>query len=91
MCGKFCAVRSMNKALEGEYIDILRGEEMVKINGEEKNAVGKTVAEYLAENGYDIKRVAVEINGDILPKVKYESIVLQDCDNVEIVSFVGGG
>ena len=23
MCGKFCTVRSMNKALEGEYIDIL--------------------------------------------------------------------
>ena len=23
MCGKFCAVRSMNKALEGEYIDII--------------------------------------------------------------------
>ena len=22
-CGKFCAVRSMNKALSGEYIDIL--------------------------------------------------------------------
>ncbi len=23
MCGKMCAVRSMNKALAGEYIDIL--------------------------------------------------------------------
>ena len=23
MCGKFCAVRSMNKALNGEYIDVL--------------------------------------------------------------------
>ena len=23
MCGKFCAVRSMNKALNGEYIDII--------------------------------------------------------------------
>ena len=23
MCGKFCAVRSMNKALNSEYIDIL--------------------------------------------------------------------
>ena len=23
MCGKFCAIRSMNKALEGENIDIL--------------------------------------------------------------------
>lgn len=23
MCGKFCAIRSMNKALSGEYVDIL--------------------------------------------------------------------
>ena len=64
---------------------------MVKINGEEKNAVGKTVAQYLAESGYDIKRVAVELNGNILPKAQYESTFLQDGDSVEIVSFVGGG
>jgi len=64
---------------------------MVKINGEEKNSVGKTVAEYLSESGYDIKRVAVELNGDILPKSQYESTLLQDGDCMEIVSFVGGG
>lgn len=64
---------------------------MVKINGEENNVVGKTVAEYLTESGYDIKRVAVEINGDILPKAHYENTFLQDGDNVEVVSFVGGG
>lgn len=64
---------------------------MVKINGTELNAVGKTAAEYLAENGYDIKRVAVELNGDILPKAQYERTVLRDGDSVEIVSFVGGG
>ncbi len=64
---------------------------MVKINGEEKNAVGKAVAEYLSESGCDIKRVAVELNGDILPKSRYESTLLQDGDSVEIVSFVGGG
>ena len=64
---------------------------MVKINGEELNITGKTVAEFLTESGYDIKRVAVELNGDILPKTKFNSTVLQDCDNVEIVSFVGGG
>ncbi len=64
---------------------------MVKINGEEKNAVGKTVVEYLTERGYDIKRVAVELNGDILPKAQYDSTVLHDGDSVEIVSFVGGG
>ncbi len=64
---------------------------MVKINGEESNVVGKTVVEFLYENGYDMKRVAVELNGDILPKAQYESAVLQDGDSVEIVSFVGGG
>ena len=64
---------------------------MEKINGEEKNAVGKTVSEYLSESGYDLKRVAVELNGDILPKAQYESVLLQDGDCMEIVSFVGGG
>lgn len=64
---------------------------MVTINGEEKNVQGKTVASYLTENGYDIKRVAVELNGDILPKSRYEGTALKDGDSVEIVSFVGGG
>ncbi len=64
---------------------------MVKINGKELNAVGKTVFEYLTTSGYDIKRVAVELNGDILPKSQYETTFLQDDDSVEIVSFVGGG
>ena len=70
---------------------ILKGDVLLKINGEEKNAMGKTIGEYLNENGYDIKRVAVELNGDILPKTQYENTVLQDGDCVEIVSFVGGG
>ncbi len=64
---------------------------MVKINGEEQNTAGKKVAAYLAESGYDIKRVAVELNGEILPKTQYETTILQDGDCVEIVSFVGGG
>ena len=65
---------------------------MIKINGESiENLNHKTVAEYLAESGYDIKRVAVELNGDILPKSQYEYTLLQEGDCVEIVSFVGGG
>ena len=64
---------------------------MVKINGEKYNVAGRTIAQYLSGNGYDIKRVAVELNGDILPKAQYEITVLQDGDSVEIVSFVGGG
>lgn len=64
---------------------------MVKINGESLDIAGKTVAEYLAEAAYDIRRIAVERNGDIVPKARYGETVLADGDSVEIVSFVGGG
>lgn len=64
---------------------------MVKVNGEEQNAANKTLADYLATTCYDPKRIAVERNGEIVPKAQYKDTVLQDGDTVEIVSFVGGG
>lgn len=64
---------------------------MVKINGEEWNAAGKTIAEYLAATNYDPGRIAVECNGDIVPRAQHGEIFLKDGDSVEIVSFVGGG
>ena len=64
---------------------------MVKVNGEPLDIAGKTIAEYLATTNYDVKRIAVERNGDIVPKAQYGETVLQDGDSIEIVSFVGGG
>lgn len=64
---------------------------MVKVNGKEYEIAGKTLAEYLAGTNYDPKRIAVERNGDIVPKAQYGDTVLQDGDAVEVVSFVGGG
>ena len=64
---------------------------MVKVNGEELDIAGKTLAEYFETTEYDMKRVATEINGEIVPKAQYAETVLRDGDNVEIVSFVGGG
>lgn len=64
---------------------------MVKINGEELNIAGKTIGEYIANTNYDPKRIAVERNGDIVPKAQYGETVLKDGDSVEVVNFVGGG
>ena len=64
---------------------------MVKVNGEEKDIAGKTLAEYFATTKYGMKRIATELNGDIVPKATYAETVLKDGDSVEIVSFVGGG
>ena len=49
------------------------------------------VIKYLKDAGYDSRRIAVELNGDILPKSQYQNTYFKDGDNVEVVSFVGGG
>ena len=64
---------------------------MVKVNGENMNIAGMTVSEYLASADYNPRRVAVERNGDIVPKAAYADTILMDDDQIEIVSFVGGG
>lgn len=64
---------------------------MVKINGEEMNVVGKTITEFLLTTKYDPKRIAIERNGDIVPKAQYSETILQEGDSLEVVSFVGGG
>jgi len=64
---------------------------MVKVNGEELNIAGKTLADYLATTDYDTKRIAVERNGDIVPKAQYDETILMSGDCIEVVSFVGGG
>lgn len=64
---------------------------MLQINGQTAEAAGETLLAYLTDHGYDPQRVAVERNGEIVPKRCYESTTLCDGDTVEIVTFVGGG
>ena len=50
-----------------------------------------TVSVFLERQGYSAVRIAVELNGSILPKSTYSQIVLKENDRMEVVSFVGGG
>ena len=64
---------------------------MLKINGESLDLAGVTLADYLAGSDFDARRIAVELNGVIVPKSAYAATVLADGDVIEVVSFVGGG
>lgn len=64
---------------------------MVKINGESLDIAGKTLEEYLKMTDYDSARIAIERNGEIVPKSQYGETTLAEGDCVEVVSFVGGG
>jgi len=64
---------------------------MLKINGKPVEAAGMTIAEYLTKENFDARKVAVEVNEEIIPKNKFADKILQDGDIVEIISFMGGG
>ncbi len=64
---------------------------MVTVNGIPAEVSGSSIAQLVAQGGYQPQRVAVELNEQIVPKAQYETTVVQDGDKVEIVGFVGGG
>ncbi len=62
------------------------------INGVEEIFSEKlTLKEYLINRGYDISSVIVEYNFNILKSELWDSTGINDKDNIEILSFVGGG
>lgn len=64
---------------------------MLRVNGEEREFAGGTVAALLGELGVDPAAVAVELNGRILPRERFAETGLADGDTLEIVRFVSGG
>lgn len=52
---------------------------------------GSTVASLLGQLALADKRVAVERNGDIVPRSRHGQTALADGDRLEIVVAVGGG
>ena len=70
----------------------LDGSASVTINGERRHAApNTTLAELIAEIGLDPLRVAVERNLEIVPRSTFETVIVEDGDDYEIVHFVGGG
>lgn len=64
----------------------------ITLNGETRQFDNvRTVAELIVELGYGGKRIAVECNGEIVPKSQHATATLHDGDRLEIVVAVGGG
>ena len=53
--------------------------------------IGETIDQLLAKHHLTGKRLAIELNGHILPKSLYTGTLLAEGDQIEIVIAVGGG
>lgn len=51
----------------------------------------ETVADVVRELALEGKRIAVERNGEIVPRSRYADTPVSDADRLEIVGAVGGG
>jgi len=63
----------------------------IQLNGKKISLKSKTsIKQLLLKYKLLNKRVAIELNGKIIPSTKYK-IYLKDNDIMEIVHFIGGG
>lgn len=64
----------------------------VRINGREQELEGEvSVLQLIERLGWDPRKIAVELNLEIVPRSVHGSTILNDGDRLELVNFVGGG
>ncbi|GAA0716872.1 sulfur carrier protein ThiS [Dokdonella soli] len=64
----------------------------IVLNGDEKEVGAATsLAQLLDTAGYAQRRIAVEVNREIVPRSQYGARMLDAGDRVEIVHAIGGG
>ena len=64
----------------------------ITVNGQERSlAAPLTVGVLLDALGMADKRVAVEVNQEIVPRGRHAEFQLNDQDRVEVVNAIGGG
>ena len=64
----------------------------ITVNGEKRSMEpGARLEQLLQSLGLEGKRIAVEVNRDIVPRSEYSSFELSENDTIEIVNAIGGG
>jgi len=64
----------------------------IQLNGKQYQInTGINLNELLNNLKIKINKVAIEVNGVIIEKGKYQKLKLNENDKVEIVHFIGGG
>ena len=64
----------------------------IRVNGEHRRVrAGMSLSELALELGLEPTKVAVERNLEIVPRSTLDQVRVEDGDELEIVTFVGGG
>jgi thiamine biosynthesis protein ThiS len=85
-------LQSGKQNLENNVWKPVSGKMTLQINGENREfGDGILLSALFEQMGMKADRVAVERNGEIVPRGRWRETALADGDRLEIVHFVGGG
>ncbi len=63
----------------------------VTINGESRNVAAMNIEALLSELNLSGRKLAIELNRELVPRERFSETRLSEGDCIEIVQFVGGG
>ena len=65
---------------------------VVYVNGKEEVWTGRqTLSAWLESQGMLGRRLAVELNGEIVPKSRLSEVEVKERDTIEVIAAIGGG
>ena len=57
----------------------------------EQIKANQSLLSFLEDKNLELNKIVIEYNTEILPREKWEEVILKEGDNLEVISFVGGG
>jgi thiamine biosynthesis protein ThiS len=88
----FCCLAGRAGRADNKDMEVLTKSLSLTVNGEAREFNAPlSVAGLVAVLGLDMRKVAVELNREIVPRSTYAVAGLRDGDMLEIVHFIGGG
>jgi sulfur carrier protein len=65
---------------------------MITVNGDRMEWTdGMTVADILKARNYIFRMIAVQVNGELVPRGTYDSVVVPDDADVQVIHMISGG
>ncbi len=63
----------------------------IKLNGEKIQSQSQTLMALVIEKEFTLDALIAEVNFEVVRQENWEDVSLKDGDNIELLSFVGGG
>ncbi len=63
----------------------------INLNGEKLESQSGTLMALVLEHGFDPDSLVCEVNFEVIMQKNWKNVSIKEGDNIELLSFVGGG